>query len=112
MMVFLSMLMCVAESTSGQAVECGEWPLDTTPQGVHTAYVGNASVSMVVSFFTCGAGGTPSVILNSSVQNQVVTGETSVYLSRHHHDIVLKNLFPGNKFYAAQMKSYHCVKLV
>ena len=71
--------------------DCDVHPTDTSPQGVHLAYAGEShQTSMVLSFFTCGPGGTPVAHIYGTNFNGTFNGSTTSYLTRHHHNIMAR----------------------
>lgn len=79
------------------AVDCDIDVKSTEPQGVHTAFAGDALHNIAISFFTCGPGGAPQVhfLPQAGEPGRSFKGTSSTYYKRHHHDVVLTGLDPG-----------------
>jgi hypothetical protein len=84
--------------TSAAAIDCDRFSNSTQPQGVHLAFVGNASTSAAVSFFTCGAAGKPLVSVHGGIEPLVFAGTTSAPFSRQLHDVLLAPLAPATRY--------------
>lgn len=73
------------------STDCDVHPTDTSPQGVHLAYSDESPQNnMVLSFFTCGPGGTPVAHIYGTNFNRTFNGSTTTYLTRHHHNIMAR----------------------